>query len=103
MPNPLKDFLTKSPLSVMLGVESRLPILPRMSKLLFGLVDALPDFGSPKLGPRSVEEVRPPLVAPTMGIGGEAEVKAPAPLGKEPPGGAPQGELGGAVAEFFFE
>ena len=102
MPNPLKDFLTKSPLSVMLGVESRLPILPRMSKLFGALVDALPDFGSPKLGPRSVEEVRPPLVAPTMGIGGEAEVKAPAPVGKEPPGGEPQ-ELGGAAAEFCFE
>jgi len=42
--NPIKDFLTKSPLSAMMSLESRLPV-PKVSSILFSLAAALPMWG----------------------------------------------------------
>lgn len=97
MANPLKDFLTRPPLLAMMSLESRLPV-PKLSQVLFRISDALPDFGPPKLGPRSVDEVLPELAAPRP-----TEIVAPPPpLGAEeaPP---PVKEEPRKTAEFLLE
>jgi len=93
--NPIKDFLTKSPLSAMMSLESRLPI-PKVSSILFSLAAALPDVG-PKPEPRSVEKVTPPLNPPRM-----TGVESPLPE-LAPEKAAPVTEKPRSAAELLFE
>ena len=94
--NPIKDFLTKSPLSAMMSLESRLPI-PKVSSILFSLAAALPDVGPPREEPRSVEKVIPPLNPPRM-----TDVESPLPE-SAPEKAAPVAEKTRSVAELLFE
>ena len=60
--NPVKDILTKSPVSMMSDAERRLA-LPKLSAVIFKVASFFPSFGpQDESTPRSIEDVNPPVM-----------------------------------------